>query len=393
MPGKAEMEEDRNGHGYLTRFLSYFILLVYVIGMSGFCELRPARERKKERMYMELTKEQKIQALDIFETPEEFRPEALKMLSEQELRLILLMKKEIILEKELEQRIQEAGIARYPQTLIFSAYSRAVLNKVRGEHQELQYQITNFYARYPFFAQFEFEEYVRIPRERRTRLNEWDFEVYFGYNHKVVEGKMEGKNLFLHDGDFMTLEEAIEAVKDQEFIARVPCNCKYMMDETDKPRDVCMHFGHGDNSAWDRGHGQRITAEQAIELLKLWNSRGLMPNGKPELEGGFCNCDCPSCYPIQMAKKLGSQGVYPRAYWTIRWDPEKCINCGKCTKICNFEAFTMGEDKKVTFHPDQCWGCTVCTNNCPKGAITKTPKPGPEGPVIMPGEEGYPAWE
>ena len=321
----------------------------------------------------QLTMEEKNKALDLFDTPVQFRPEALKMLSQQELKLILLMEKACIPEKELEQRIGEAGLARCPEALIASAYSRAVLCKVRDENGGLQYQVTDFYSRFPYYAQFEYEEYVRIPRARRELLNQWDLEVYMSQYEDVVKAKMRGEDVFMHDGDFMTLDEACEAVMKQDFICRVPCNCKYMMDLTDKPRDVCIHFRHDDNSAWDRGHGQRITAEQAVELLHEWNKRGLMPNGKPEEEGGFCNCDCPSCYPIQMAKKLGSQGKYPRAYWQIHWDESRCINCGRCTQVCNFQAFTMGEDKKVSFDPTKCWGCTVCTENCPKGAITRTP--------------------
>ena len=43
---------------------------------------------------MALTREQKNQALDLFETPVMFRPEALLMLSEQELEMILLMGKD-----------------------------------------------------------------------------------------------------------------------------------------------------------------------------------------------------------------------------------------------------------------------------------------------------------
>lgn len=324
---------------------------------------------------MALTKEETYKALDLFEVPSQFRPEALKMLTQQELKLILLMEKRVIPARELSERIAGAGIASHPDSLVQAAYSRAVLQKVRSEDGGLSYQITDFYTRYPYYAQFEFEEYARIPAERKKALNDWDFEVYFGYYQEDVKARMRGEDVFIHDGDFMTLEQACQAVMDHaDFICQVPCNCKCMMDLTQRPRDVCIQFGQGDNSPWDRGHGKRLTAEQACELLKSWNARGLMANGRPDEEYGFCNCDCPSCYPIQMAKKLGSQGVYPRAYYTIHWDPEKCIHCGRCAKVCNFEAFTAGEDKKVSFDPDKCWGCTVCTNNCPKGAITKTSK-------------------
>lgn len=323
---------------------------------------------------VELSKEEKFAALDLFEVPEKFRVEAMRMLTQQELELILLMKKEVIEAEELKKRIAQAGIAKAPESLIESAYSRAVLNKVRGENQELQYQITNLYARYPLYAQYEFEDYARIPRPRRELLNQWDFEIYFNECKDIVAAKQRGEDRFLHDGDFMTLEQACQAVMDHpDFIYRMPCNCKCMMDVTEKPRNVCISFCGGDNTHWDRGHGQRLTAEQACELLKQWNSFGLMPNGKPDEEGGFCNCDGGSCYPLQMARKMGSQGVYPRAYFKIHWNAEKCVSCGRCTKVCNFQAFTVGEDKKVTFDPAKCWGCTVCTNNCPTGAITKTP--------------------
>lgn len=320
---------------------------------------------------MALTREQKNQALDIFETPVMFRQEALLMLSEQELEMILLLGKEPVHEEELKEKLK--AVTKFPETLIWSAYSRCVLNKVRDEDNRLMYQVTDFYSRYPYFAQYEFNEYSRIPRERRTMLNDWDYKVYANEFRDTVRQKMEDYDVFMHDGDFMTLEEAIDAVKDQEFIALVPCNCKYMMDVTDRPRNVCTQFRHGENSHWDRGHGQRVTPERMIELLKEYNKWGLMPNGNPKLEGGFCNCDGASCYPIRMSKELGSRGHNPRAYWTIHWDAEKCISCGKCAKICNFQAFTAGANGKVNFDPDKCWGCTICTNNCPKGAITKTP--------------------
>ena len=75
---------------------------------------------------MELTMEQKRKALALFDTPEEFYPEAMKMLTNQELELVLLMEKNIIPEDELESRIGEAGIAKFPKTLIRTAYTPGI---------------------------------------------------------------------------------------------------------------------------------------------------------------------------------------------------------------------------------------------------------------------------
>ena len=84
---------------------------------------------------MALTREQKNQALDLFETPVMFRPEALLMLSEQELEMILLMGKDTYYEADLKEKL--APIAKFPDTLIWAAYSRAVLKKVRDENNGL----------------------------------------------------------------------------------------------------------------------------------------------------------------------------------------------------------------------------------------------------------------
>ena len=84
------------------------------------------------------------------------------------------------------------------EALIASAYSRAVLCKVRDENGGLQYQVTDFYSRFPYYAQFEYEEYVRIPRARRELLNQWDLEVYMSQYEDVVKAKMRGEDCLLY---------------------------------------------------------------------------------------------------------------------------------------------------------------------------------------------------
>ena len=37
--------------------------------------------------------------------------------------------------------------------------------------------------------------------------------------------------------------------------------------------------------------------------------------------------------------KAGSRLIYPESNWKIDWHEDECVNCGKCTKICNFGAF------------------------------------------------------
>jgi len=54
---------------------------------------------------------------------------------------------------------------------------------------------------------------------------------------------------------------------------------------------------------------------------------------------------------------------------------EKCIGCGKCEEVCNFDAVVLNGsandvvEKTYTIGPIACEGCGVCTHFCPNDAI------------------------
>jgi electron transport complex protein RnfB len=47
-----------------------------------------------------------------------------------------------------------------------------------------------------------------------------------------------------------------------------------------------------------------------------------------------------------------------------------CIGCGKCAKVCKFEAITV-ENNVAYIDPEKCRLCTKCVDECPTGALTK----------------------
>ena len=64
-------------------------------------------------------------------------------------------------------------------------------------------------------------------------------------------------------------------------------------------------------------------------------------------------------------------------------DPEKCIDCGLCGKLCpkgaildmNDEPLTKipkTEWKKPIIDKDLCAGCSLCVENCPQGVLEIT---------------------
>ena len=56
-------------------------------------------------------------------------------------------------------------------------------------------------------------------------------------------------------------------------------------------------------------------------------------------------------------------------------DPNKCIKCGECTKICPPKAMTKKDGKYPRLNISKCIRCWCCAEVCPKGAINKTKRP------------------
>ena len=51
-------------------------------------------------------------------------------------------------------------------------------------------------------------------------------------------------------------------------------------------------------------------------------------------------------------------------------DEEKCIHCGKCSKLCQYNALAVLPDRVMVFK-ELCHGCGLCQIACPQDAITE----------------------
>lgn len=54
---------------------------------------------------------------------------------------------------------------------------------------------------------------------------------------------------------------------------------------------------------------------------------------------------------------------------TLRYDPERCINCGLCSVVCPHGVFRASEPVAELANPEACMECGACERNCPAGAI------------------------
>ncbi len=54
---------------------------------------------------------------------------------------------------------------------------------------------------------------------------------------------------------------------------------------------------------------------------------------------------------------------------TLRFYPDKCINCRRCSEVCPHGVFIEGADHAEQVHPETCMECGACAMNCPVQAI------------------------
>jgi ferredoxin len=55
---------------------------------------------------------------------------------------------------------------------------------------------------------------------------------------------------------------------------------------------------------------------------------------------------------------------------TLQYDPDRCINCGMCSRVCPHRVFMPGRETAVLAAPASCMECGACALNCPVQAIT-----------------------
>lgn len=316
--------------------------------------------------------------LQLFNAPEFIKPYLHLFVTETEMDLALKMGGRILTETEISDLFPKSftGINGFLE----KCYQKEILNK-EIKDGTVYYYTADFYQRLGNFCKFG--NYHSLPKTIRDRLDQWCLAQYQKKHHyfrQVLENEPDYENC--HNDLILLLNEAEECVDTAAVIEVVPCDCRMLADQCDKPIHVCLKFNQ---SVTDRSGGKRLTREEAKQLLRMADKKGLMHTVSPYnwREAGpknICNCCTCCCYPFRTARSLGTKGKWPRFCYAAVYDPDKCLSCGMCTRRCHFNAFFFVRDernekgaKKIGFNPDLCWGCGLCANSCPGGAIVMKP--------------------
>jgi len=153
----------------------------------------------------------------------------------------------------------------------------------------------------------------------------------------------------------------------------------------------CIWMGNG-ATKMDMGNlpggakGYFATKEQAKERVRLAIEDGLLPSlGKFRSDAiaynvleykdelmNFCFCCSCCCVLAEVKYAIKSsdykQFVTPLKGVSIKTDPDKCVGCGACFKVCIYGGLKMVNGKSV--HTDGCVLCGRCETVCPEKAIS-----------------------
>lgn len=305
----------------------------------------------------------KQQALKLFDVPGEFSYFAETVLSEDEIKLILIFGNETLEKNLLSDKLKEAGIEN-PEALIDSSYRRAIIDKA-CEHGS--YRVSTFDEMLLYIAQYEPHHWHGVDEDDRIKIRAWHFDEYMHKNRRPkIERLLKGEIPEEHDQEYLSLQETLDMVDAKtEDIYIQPCNCRCFTMGCEEPTEVCIQFGKGINTPADRGHGRLATKEQAKDIITSANKRGLMQSYE---QTALCNCCGDCCYPVRAGLVMNSVKIWPYSKYKISVDFTDCKACGKCVKTCNYRVFTM-ENGKVSFDDSKCYGCTICADKCPKQCI------------------------
>ena len=144
---------------------------------------------------------------------------------------------------------------------------------------------------------------------------------------------------------------------------------------TNAPMINCFTFGKSARHTVAQGFAQKITKEEAFQIMKESEEAGLVhkafhPNSNESRpETSICNC-CKDCCDTLNVWRDGALPLINSTYYLSVIDQDACIGCGTCIERCPTDAIQLNENQKAERDENSCFGCGVCVRFCPEEAIS-----------------------
>ena len=185
-------------------------------------------------------------------------------------------------------------------------------------------------------------------------------------------------------------ERAAHIIEDADFIGVGTCFCRHknfhlgIPCKLNAPMETCLTFGNVARSLAEHGGYTRpIDKSEALEILEMSYGYNLVQMGENvrERPAFMCNCCGCCCEALNAVRRFAPMQPIATTNYLPKINPDECVSCGKCEKVCPILAISMQEreasvdKKKPVIDETICLGCGVCARNCPKKAITLQRRP------------------
>ncbi len=157
-----------------------------------------------------------------------------------------------------------------------------------------------------------------------------------------------------------------------------PCICRQSKEvqgkACDHPIETCISIGVNPRIFLEQG--REITKEEALEVLKMSQDKGMVisPSNaqKPFMICSCCRC---SCFVLDNLKKYANPAQYINSNYFVEIDRESCSGCAECITSCHMDANKINDEGISEVDLGYCIGCGVCIPACPENARKLTKKP------------------
>jgi Pyruvate/2-oxoacid:ferredoxin oxidoreductase delta subunit len=190
-----------------------------------------------------------------------------------------------------------------------------------------------------------------------------------------------------HFGQVVPIEEVEQIFGFVNSIVRVACICRHLTlgeekrycygislsPDGGKFAEIICGLDKGFLAGPDNQGLETVTKEEALSAFRQHERDGLCHTiwtFRAPFIGGVCNCDRSDC----LAMRTTVTNAFPvmfRAEYVARVDPDRCVGCRECMRVCQFGAITYSAShEKAVIDQKWCYGCGICRSVCKQDAIT-----------------------
>jgi formate hydrogenlyase subunit 6/NADH:ubiquinone oxidoreductase subunit I len=192
-----------------------------------------------------------------------------------------------------------------------------------------------------------------------------------GREHKLNLEAAQG-----HFGQIITLKETKEIILEKtEEIVRAICPCKFF--NRGIKEATCLGFTPLKEilpklPRFIPENGLEILdKEKAVSFLESMSEKGYVHSiwaGPLPAIVAVCSCDLPTCGAIRLRTDFDINACW-KGHYVATVNLDKCIQCGNCNDICQFDALSYDPNKGPRIDLEKCYGCSNCAEMCLENAI------------------------